>query len=292
MRIQNISGRTRQLVFGLDVLCGLATVAAAVLLWRALRGHHRLLREHQSTLERRAAEMEAFASRVAHDIKGPLSAVSLSLDRAIRHATEEPLAGVIARGRRGVERVVVIIDGLLGFARAGARPEPGARAELGEVVADVLAAHRSDADAVACELATELPATAPIACSAGVLTSLLTNMVGNAIKYIGSGPARRVVVRAMDRGDAIRVEVQDTGPGIPAHLREAVFQPYVRVGDTSAAGIGLGLATVKRLVEGHGGRVGVDAALARGSIFWFELPKAPPAPVPVIARPESKPATT
>jgi signal transduction histidine kinase len=69
-------------------------------------------------------------------------------------------------------------------------------------------------------------------------------------------------------------EVQDTGPGIAAELSERIFQPYVRAGLPGQPGIGLGLATVKRLVEAHGGRVGVRSVVAGGSLFWFELPRA------------------
>lgn len=292
MRIQTISGRTRRLVFGLDVVCALATVLAAVLLARALRGHHALLRDHQRELERRAFELEAFSSRVAHDIKSPLVAVSLGLDRVARVATDERMSAAVARGQRSLERVTRLIDGLLGFARAGARPEPGARAQASEVLADVIAAQRPEAEAVRCELVLEAGPDGAVACSAGVLTSVVANLIGNAIKYIGPGPDRRVVVRTLDRGAVLRVEVQDTGPGVPPHLREAVFEPYVRVGDGAASGIGLGLATVKRLVEGHGGRVGVDAAQDHGSIFWFELPRAAPVPAPGLAQPAPRPATT
>src|SRR5262249_37867099 len=65
------------------------------------------------------------------------------------------------------------------------------------------------------------------------------------------------------------------GPGLPADLRITAFAPFVQGRDPSS-GIGLGLATVKRIVEAHGGSVGVDSALGRGSTFWFELPKAAP----------------
>jgi signal transduction histidine kinase len=90
---------------------------------------------------------------------------------------------------------------------------------------------------------------------------------------MGAGTVRRVDVRVVDRGRMVRVEVGDTGPGVPAALRDRIFDPFVGSPESTAQGIGLGLATVRRLVEGHGGSVGVEANRDVGSLFWFELPK-------------------
>src|SRR5262249_17914349 len=114
-----------------------------------------------------------------------------------------------------------------------------------------------------------------VACSPGVLTSMMGNLTRNAIKYIGQAPIRRVNVRVKDQGIFVRVEVDDTGPGLAPGVEAAVFDPYVRSAGTLQPGIGLGLATVKRLAEGHGGRVGVSSRAGEGCLFWFELPKAP-----------------
>jgi len=85
--------------------------------------------------------------------------------------------------------------------------------------------------------------------------------------------------------------VQDTGPGIPSEKKGALFEPYVR-GESNQPGIGLGLATVKRLTEAHGGRVGVESSPGAGSTFWFELPKgAPPVTRGAEPRPSQPPAT-
>ena len=112
--------------------------------------------------------------------------------------------------------------------------------------------------------------------SPGVLTSALSNLVRNAVKYMGDAPERRIEVRVFAQGAMTRFEVADTGPGIPANLLDSIFEPYVRANPAAAKGIGLGLATVKRVVVTHGGRVGVQSALGAGSLFWFELPAATP----------------
>jgi signal transduction histidine kinase len=97
--------------------------------------------------------------------------------------------------------------------------------------------------------------------------------VRNAIKYMGDAPVRRVTVRSFARRRAVRIEVADTGPGLPPEAASRVFEPYVRATATSGGGFGLGLATVRRLVEAHRGRVGVDSG-PTGATFWVELPSA------------------
>jgi signal transduction histidine kinase len=288
LHIREVSARMRQLTYVLNSVCGLATVLAAVLLARTLRRHQRLLREHQRFLENRSDELEAFSGRLAHDIRSSLAGVSLSLQHAQRlSSTDEHVGTVLARGLRHAERIVRLSDGLLGFARAGAAPEPGARAEVDEVVNDVVIGQQGAAAEAQIDVQIERGSTAPVACAPGVLTSLVGNLVTNAIKYMAGSPRRRLIVRSLDHGRFVRVEVEDSGPGVPAHLRSAIFEPYVRGADLSVPGMGLGLATVKRLAEGHGGQVGLHEPPGGGSVFWFELPRLGLGPVDQTAAPRT-----
>jgi signal transduction histidine kinase len=106
-----------------------------------------------------------------------------------------------------------------------------------------------------------------------VFASLITNLVRNAIKYMGDASVRRIDVRVSDNLSRWRVEVADTGPGIPLDHQQRIFEPYVQI-VRGGAGIGLGLATVDRLVRAHGGAVGLSSRPGAGACFWFELPKA------------------
>jgi signal transduction histidine kinase len=117
-----------------------------------------------------------------------------------------------------------------------------------------------------------------------VLTSIATNLVRNALKYMGDARERRVTVEVREAGDKWRVEVSDTGPGIPEDQQGRIFEPYVQLAHTGS-GIGLGLATVDRLVRAHGGTVGVRSRLGAGATFWFELPKVELVPRTVAVRP-------
>ena len=116
----------------LDAICVVLTLVAGSLAWR-------LVRRTTALLERRADELEAFAGRVAHDVVGPLSAANLALDLLARGtASPERAARAIESGRAGIMRARLIADGLLAFARAGARPEPGVEADVAEVIAGAI----------------------------------------------------------------------------------------------------------------------------------------------------------
>jgi signal transduction histidine kinase len=166
---------------------------------------------------------------------------------------------------------VHIVDGLLSFAKAGARPEPGAVSEVRPVLDDALSGLAEQAAAAGVTFHAEGISDCEVACHPGVLASLLSNLMVNAIKYMGDSAQRRITLRTKAVGQIVHFEVEDTGPGIPPQLLERVFEPYVRLGQ-DGAGIGLGLATVRKLCVAHGGRVGLRSEVGQGSVFWFELP--------------------
>jgi signal transduction histidine kinase len=161
---------------------------------------------------------------------------------------------------------------LLEFARSGAQPSAQIETDVQTVVDDLVEGVRGEAEERKIEIRVEPCASCVVRCSPGVLTSLVSNLVRNAIKYMGKAEVRRIALRVVDVGDRWRICVEDTGPGIPVEKKSVLFEPYVRV-DSKEPGIGLGLATVKRLTEAHGGRVGVESSSGSGSTFWFELPK-------------------
>jgi signal transduction histidine kinase len=270
-RITTLRNRARTLGRVLDVLSALFAATAAFFVIRVVRRFALLM-------ELRVSELEHFAGRVAHDIRSPLGSVSLALDLAERSQELDPhTKAVLDRGARTLQRVGQLVDGLLVFARSGAVPPQAERADVGEVVTAVVDEMLPMAHEQRIDLVLDLSARVDLACSPGVLTSLVSNLVGNALKYMGDAAVRRVEVRTRDERSHVRVEVKDTGPGIRPELRPRIFDPYVRGTDSTIPGLGLGLATVRRLAEAHGGAVGTER-VTTGSLFWFEIPKAPPLP--------------
>lgn len=270
--IQRIRGRV---VIESYVLLALAIVVAVLLVglaWRGLSAQARLAEERRRVAETRAQEMELFAGRVAHDLKSPLGAMLFRVGLAARRSGGDE---TFARLSRQIESMSRVIDGLLEFALSGATPDPAAQASVDEAVGDVAVALRDEAEAVG--VALDLPEASGlrVACTAGALASVLHNLALNALKFLDGRPVRRIAVRAALSGGRVRFEVEDTGPGIPAGQEQIIFEPYVRLGGTAKLpGLGLGLATVKRIVEAYRGTVGVRSRLGEGACFWFELPVA------------------
>lgn len=265
--IESIHKDVAGLSIALDALCAAFSAVLAVLALRAMKRHTRFIEE-------RSAELEQFAVRVAHDLRGPLQPVTLALELARMQLPEgDAKRSMLDRAIASAGRLSALIQDLLAFAQAGGRPEPGrtsARAGVEAVLDEVSGLAAS----VNVELRAERAIEASVACSSGVFASLLSNLVRNAVKYMGDAPVRRITVAVQPQSGRVRVEVRDTGPGLPVGASAHVFEPYVRADRSGQPGLGLGLATVKRLAEAHGGAVGVDSSSA-GSAFWFELPEAP-----------------
>jgi signal transduction histidine kinase len=262
--------RTRVVSFALDFACAVLTAGLAVL---ALGSARRLV--HCEA--RRANELDAFAARVAHDIRGPLTPPRFALQRiAGALGAGSPHRDVIERGLRGLQRAETLVGDLLMFARAAAAPDAGASASLRDVITGAVQDVEREATSARVQLEFgDLP-VADIRCSPGVLASIVGNLVGNAIKYMPADARTRVVsIRAREAGGRVSVEVSDTGAGVSEQQQMRIFEPYVR-GDCSRPGLGLGLATAKRLVVAHGGKIGVRSRAGGGSVFWFELPCRPP----------------
>ncbi len=274
IRIEQDHNRSTRVALLLDLLSTLFTLIAGFLAVRALSHHHRVVDERNELMARRAEELEQFAGRVAHDILGPLSATRLSVGHATSQIADPSVKRLLERGQRGVDRVATIVDGLLHFARAGARPDPGVVSAVAPVVKAVISELEPTAQAAGVTLTlNEVPPCA-IYGHAGVLTSVVENLMRNAIKYMGERPVRRVELRVVARATMVRLEVEDTGPGIAPAFHASIFDPHVRGRTDGKPGIGLGLATVKRIIEAHGGKVGLSSRLGEGTCFWCELPRA------------------
>ncbi len=267
-RIEHLAQLSTRATVALDLVMIALTALAATLAVRLVHRYERSQRE-------RAEDLDQFAARVAHDVKGPLTSTAVALHVA-RKLASEPGRAALERGEHGVRRVQRLVDDLLEFARAGVLDARSAVTDLRDVVEEVVgdlgeiaAEHRVD-------VRVESVAHERIACSRGVLTSIVMNLVRNAILHMGESPVRVVRVRAPPVADDgwVRIEVEDSGPGIPDALRGKLFQPFVRGPDAAVEGSGLGLATVKRFVGAHGGSVGFAAHEGRGTLFWLELPRS------------------
>jgi signal transduction histidine kinase len=270
--IESDHGRVGLLAYALDGMC---VVVGGGLTLRALRA----MRRHRRDAEARIDELQMFAARVAHDVRSPLMPALLALQRvASKTPQEDPVYAPVKRGEHSLQAIARIVEGLLRFATAGAAPDPNVSSSLRDAIDDVLAEYLDEAMDRKIELSCDCREDCTVKCAPGVLVSILGNLVANAIKYMGDRASeRRVVVRASVSGRRVLIEVDDTGPGLAPGAEARIFEPYVRM-NAEKGGIGLGLATVKRLAEAHGGAVGVERKVPAGSVFWVALPTFAPRP--------------
>ena len=250
-------------------------VAELALAFNRMTAELRDSRDRLLQAERVAAWRE-MARRLAHELKNPLFPIQLSIEtlrRALDHEGEGDGSGHPFRAlfRDSSETILQelaalrrIIEEFSQFARM---PQPELRpTDVNEVVGRVLDLYRPRADGVSLEsdLATDLPA---VPADADLLGRALGNLVGNAFDAMGAGGVLRV--RTARDPDAVRIEVEDTGPGLTDDQRTRLFTPYYT---TKRGGTGLGLAIVQGIVSDHGGRIQVRSAPGEGTTFTLLLP--------------------
>jgi signal transduction histidine kinase len=236
------------------------------------RSYAELERAQQQLIQgERLAALGELAAVVAHEVRNPLGVIfnSLgSLRRLVRPRGDARMLFDIVEEE--AERLNRIVGDLLDFARPSTpelRPE-----QLERVVEDAVGVALGQ-QASGIMLARELdPAVPPVTMDARLVRQAVLNVAVNAVQAMPRGG--RITVRTRREGAAALLEIEDTGAGIPEEVRERIFEPFFT---TKASGTGLGLAVVKRIVEGHGGTVSVRSAPGAGTVFALRFPLEGPA---------------
>lgn len=256
----------RRAMVASTALALLVLAGTLVLLRHALRA----IEAHDVLVERHAADLAAFASRAAHELRTPLHTIGLALHVLRNHPAQ---TAALDRAEASARRLAQTIDEILRFSRSGGAPDPGVSCEVSAAVDAVAAELGPRAAEAGLELVTDAPPGLDAAMAEGHLRTVLQNLVGNALKY-GRSEGGQVAVRAVGQGGRVVLTVSDTGPGIPPEALARVFEPFYRASG-QAEGYGLGLPTVKRLVDAHGGVVRVASEPGGGTTVTVELPRPP-----------------
>lgn len=269
--------RAVELGISLVLLVGISLVWLLVI--RSMHRNNAELDGYVRRLEVANADLDAFAGRVAHDIKNAISPFALAVS-VLRRAPEDAqrVSSAAERLERATSRVGALVDALLAFARSGFQASNSEWCLLEVEVrgaVEELTPHAERAG-VTITVRNEAPAATAVRCSSGLLQVVLQNVLGNAVKFSDGQVERSVCVRLCTVGGFAQVTVEDTGPGIPQEALVRLFVPFYRVPGTRAPGTGIGLATVKRIVDAHGGEVSVSSKVGRGSAFVVRLPLANP----------------
>ena len=228
-------------------------------------------------LERSNRDLQQFGAIVSHDLQEPLRMVTSYLfliERRYFERLDEKAKEYITYAMSGAERMARLIRALLSFAQVGAESLPLSmvplEASAQEAISN-LAQRITETKAVV--YVGELPS---IRGNHILLVQLFQNLIGNALKF--KGPESPVVrIESQPNGSAWEIFIVDNGIGIAPQHRERIFGVFQRLHQQDQyEGSGIGLATCRRIIERHGGRIWVDSELGVGSTFRFTVLKVPP----------------
>ncbi|KZE40764.1 sensor histidine kinase [Microbacterium sp. T32] len=222
------------------------------------------------------SQLEQFAAQVSHDLRNPLTALSGFLELAADspEMIDAPRAArSLARAESAAARMTSMVTDLLDFARVGGARPRFTRVDVGEIVDEVL----EDLDGAVVGAGAEVIVDASMFVRADdtLLRVLLQNLIANAVKFtVAAGRTPRVFVTVQEMPDGWRLLVDDNGDAVDPALRDRMFEPMQRGHDAEVQGIGIGLATCRRIAQAHGGHIGLDESPAGGTRAWVVLPAA------------------
>src|SRR5712692_332514 len=225
-------------------------------------------------------QRDSLVHMLVHDLRSPLTAIRAYLDLIRLDAGDNlspDLTESINEASKTAARMTEMVSDLIDVSRfeAGALPLTPSEVDLGALIAEALASVGAGAQPV--KVAFEPPPQPVRAyCDGDVVRRVIANLVANALKFTPANGSVRVHVEANSAG--AKVSVADTGSGIPPEYREKIFEKFGQV-EAARQGVthssGLGLTFCKLAVEAHGGRIGVESEVGKGSEFWFSLPGEP-----------------
>ena len=232
------------------------------------------LRKTTRELSQSNDQLAHFAGQIGHDLRNPLMAVSGFLELA----TDSPemanapfAATVIARAESAASRMAIMITDLLTFAQAGGSHPRREQIDLQFLVNSVVEDLHSAIEETGANVVVDAPVR--LLGDPTLLRALLQNLVANAIKFsAAAGETPLVEIRAQEISAGWRLTVDDNGPGIAPDQRERVFDLMDRGTAHAVSGLGIGLSTCRRIVQAHGGRIGIEDSVLGGASVWVVLP--------------------
>jgi light-regulated signal transduction histidine kinase (bacteriophytochrome) len=232
------------------------------------------LDEQARDLERSNRDLEQFAYVASHDLQEPLRKVSSFcqlLQRRYSGQLDDRADQYIAFAVDGAQRMQRLINDLLSFSRVGRTTEGFETVDLGALAGRAVAQLEPMRDEAGGEVVIgELPT---VAGDPGLLQALLVNLIGNGLKFRREDVPARVEVASRLDGDSWEITVSDNGIGIEPEYGEKVFVLFQRLHSREVySGTGIGLALAKKIVEFHGGRIGLVETDGPGATVRFTLP--------------------
>jgi signal transduction histidine kinase len=233
----------------------------------------RLYLEAQRAIKTR----ENVLAMVSHDLKNPVATIGLVAHVLEQYEPTDPgqRRDLVGKIQRAVDTMLLLISDLLDFSKiqSGTFSVDVHAGTLDAMVVPVIDSLKTLADARHQTIEVNMSTTlSEVLADSHRIGQVLSNLLGNAIKFTPDGSTIRVSAR--QQADTIVVSVSDEGPGIPAEHLSRVFDRFWQAKETMQMGSGLGLSIAKGIVEAHGGTIWVESELGKGSSFYFTLPLA------------------
>jgi len=230
-------------------------------LYNEARSTHAELRQSE-----KLAALGRLSAGLAHEMRNPLNTLNV-LVYAMAEKPTGDLRADLEVVKRELDRLRLLLDQFLDFARP--RPPRFARERLEEIVEETLLLVKPEAVKRSITIVREGPPRLPPAWADGMqIRQVLLNVLLNAMQALERGGTIRVFLR--EAPDALVVLVEDTGPGIPAEVRERLFEPFF---STRKGGLGLGLSISQRILEAHSGTLEIDSQPGTGTRVSIKLPR-------------------
>lgn len=235
-----------------------------------------MVAERTAKLAESLAELESFSYTVSHDLRSPLRAMqgfSDLLNAEYGSKLDPQGRDYLRRIDQGAQRLDSLIRELLQYSSVGRATVELREVELGPLVNQIVREFPAETGrALEVDLVPPLPA---VVGNESALGQALSNLLGNAAKFVAPGSTPKIKIWAEHNNGKVRLHVQDSGIGIPEGALPHIFEPFHRAHEAATyPGTGIGLAVVKRAVERQGGMIGVASNPGEGSDFWIELPAA------------------
>ncbi len=231
------------------------------------------LEQANGELARVNRELEEFASIISHDLKAPMRHMRYMIDdieQLLGDVIPEEAIEKLDAVRRQSKRMSGMLTALLDYASAGRKEEVSETVDTRALVSSILQSINVP-EQFTIEITGEWP---EIVTYAAPLDLVLRNLIDNALKH-HDRPNGTIQLHCAEEEDALRVRVEDDGPGIPPNLHGSIFAPFRRIGPENSDGHGMGLAFVKKCVDAAGGKLEVrsDCGQKRGTAFLLRWPK-------------------
>ena len=260
---------------GLAVLClsALITGRAITSLRDEITARQLLNQELERRVRERTAELESFSYTVSHDLRAPLRAID-GFSGAVIEQERERLSPdglrLLERVRAAGQRMNGLIEGMISLARIGRVPFAPVQVDL-SVMAEIQLAELREGDPSRA-VRTSVEPGLVVRADPALLRAVLQNLLGNAWKYTRRTAEAEVAVRRCVLGGKPGIEIADNGAGFDMAYAERLFRPFQRLHtDQDFEGTGIGLASVQRIVERHGGTIAAEAEVGKGARFRFTL---------------------